>query len=269
MKFANCGVFLAIFWAISGCAGAPGEDESATGDGIEDVGEVSSALREHDKACPQKPLGPHCKDCKATKIGSPLWEMGDVAVISGEFGTSLEEFLSFLNGVVGPNHAFDENDFIIGPAIPHAGPYDKELPKLARSNGFALKQTFRASDFTSPNGVVVLLNFVPGAGAQIGSSFDFASGPIIPNSLFPITQDGDLFRNGELYDAFFDGSWAGYPGMNPPILADGTSHFQWFMGENSSFGPPNTPSKGNYEYRVKFTDATGSGWSLQIPFTVK
>ena len=269
MKIWNSSVILwASFGTMLGCAGAGADDESS-----EAEGESSSALQAapHKPGCPPKhPLGADCKDCTRTKIGAPSWEPTGVTAIAGQVGSTTPDiFLAFLNSVVSPNHAFDDNDFIIGPAIAHAGPYDDEVGSLAKAKGFTPKQTFRASEFTAPGGIVILLNLVPSAGAPIGSSFDFASGPIIPNALFPIAVDGDLFRNGELYDAFFDSSYAGYLGMTPPILKDGPSHLPWFFGENSGFGPPDVPATGKYEFKLKITDNTGAGWLVQMPFKVK
>jgi len=269
MKIWNPGVVLFVgLGATFGCAGV----DPAAGGG-EAEGESSNALQvdSHKPACPPKnPLGDDCKDCKRTKIGSPSWEPTGLTAIAGQVGsTTPDVFISFLGNLVAPNHAFDENDFVIGPAIAHPGPYDDEVGTLAEEKGFRPKQTFHASEFTAPGGIVILLNLVPSKGAPVGSSFDFASGPIIPNALFPIAVDGDLFRDGVLYDPFFDSSYAGYLGMTPPILRDGPSHLPWFFGENSGFGPPNVPATGKYEFKLKITDATGAGWQVQMPFSVK
>lgn len=273
MRFWNMGIVFGACWgATLGCAGHSGEEGWNEEDEAELVGASSSALHGGARrACdPKKPLGEHCKDCKRTKIGAPIWEPTGVAAIAGQVGsTSPDTFFAFLNELVRPEHAFDDNDFIIGPAVPHAGPYHDELATFAIEKGFRPTQKFKAREFTAPGGIIILLNLVPSAGAPTGSSFDFASGPIIPNAVFPITVDGDLYRNGELYDPFFDSAYAGYPGMNPPIVVDGPSHLPWFFGENSSFGPPNTPVTGNYEFKLKITDSTGAGWNLKVPFTVK
>jgi hypothetical protein len=209
----------------------------------------------------------HCYGCTRSKIGSPKWEPTGVVAIPSTM-PSLEGYLTFLDGLTGPNHAFDENDFIIGPAIAHPGPYNDELYQLAIAKSITPKQTFTKAEFTDPSGVTIMLNIVPSAGAAIGSSFDFASGPIIANSLFPIAVDGDMYREGVMYDNAFDSSYPGYPGMNPPIAKDGPSHLVWFFGENSSFGPLNTPATGSFEFKLKITDSGGAGWNLTVPFTV-
>jgi hypothetical protein len=270
MNIANIAVTCAMGAGVAlGCAGNAGEEPSSDELG---VGESAQAVRggSHAACAPKRPLGDHCKDCTRAKIGAPSWEPSGAAAIAGQVGsTSPDLFFDFLNGLVAPHHGFDPNDFIIGPVSPHAGPYDDELATLAIARGFEPKQKFRVSEFTAPAGIVILLNLVPSAGAPTGSSFDFTSGPIIPNAVFPLSVDGDLFRDGQLYDPNFDSSYGGYLAMDPPILVDGASHLPWFFGGNSAFGPPGVPAAGKYAFKLKVTDATGAGWDLEIPFSIK
>jgi hypothetical protein len=51
-----------------------------------------------------------------------------------------------------------------------------------------------------PSGVYLGFVLAPGPGAPNGSAFDFASGPIIPNSVFPVLVRGDVFLNGALFE---------------------------------------------------------------------
>jgi len=216
-----------------------------------------------------EPHGPlaHCNGCTRTKIGAPLWEPTGIVAVPSNM-PSFEAYLTFLDNLTSPNHAYDVNDNIIGPALPHAGPYDDELYGLAVAKNVPVKQTFSVAEFSDPSGVTIMMNIIPSAGAATGSSVDFASGPIIPNALFPIAVDGDMFREGVLYDAEFDSSYPGYPGQTPPIVKDGPSHLVWFFGENSSFGPLNTPATGSFAFKLKITDSTGAGWNVTVPFTV-
>jgi hypothetical protein len=214
-------------------------------------------------------LGAHCTGCTKTKVGNPLWEPSGAVLVAGDVGsTTPDPFIAQISNIAAPNHAWDANDFIIGPAVAHAGPYGDEMYSLVTARSMTVKQAFTVSEFTAPSGVLILLTLVPSAGAATGSSFDFDTGPIIPNALFPIANDGDLYRNGVLYDAAFDGSYSGYPGQNPPIVKDGPSHLPYFFGENSFFGPPATPATGSYEFRLRMTDSGGAGWTMVIPFTV-
>ncbi len=216
---------------------------------------------------PADPLA-HCAGCTRTKIGSPLWEPTGVLAITGEIGTDLDQYVEFLSSFVEPNHAWDDNDFLVGPAVAHPGPYDDELFELATTAGYVAKQTFTAAEFTAPNGVTVMMNFVPSAGAATGSSFDFASGPIIPNALFPVDVDGGLFRDGVIYDDALENTFAGFHNLTPPIVKDGASHFVWFFGESTLFGPEDTPATGSYQIKVNFIDSSGAGWRVTVPFTV-
>lgn len=215
------------------------------------------------------PLGQHCIGCTLTKIGSPLWQPTGAIALAGDVGSTTPDlFIDFTSDLVEPNHAYDANDNIIGPAVAHAGPYHDEVYTLALAGGETPKQAFTAAEFTAPNGVVIMLNIVPTAGAPTGSSFDFASGPIMPNAIFPLAVDGDVFREGVMYDQYFDSSFPGYSGLTPPIVKDGASHLLWFFGEDNFFGPANTPTTGAYEFRLKITDSNNAGWNLTMPFTV-
>jgi hypothetical protein len=249
----------------AGEAGAPGTTGGtggAAGDsGLSGAGGAGGSDNE-----PQDPLA-HCVGCTRTRIGSPLWEPTGVLAITGKLGTSLAEYAEFL-GFVEPNHAWDDDDFLVAPAVAHAGPYDDELFELATAGGYVAKQTFTAAEFTEPNGVTIMTNIVPSAGAATGSSFDFASGPIIPNALHPIDVEGGMFRDGVIYDDAFENSFAGFHHLTPPIIKDGASHLVWFFGESTLFGPPNIPAAGSYVLKLTFIDSSGAGWRLTVPFTV-
>lgn len=212
----------------------------------------------------------HCQGCKRTKIGKPIWEISGVVVLAGDVGTTTADpMIAFLENWTGPNHKWwGDPDFLIGPAKVHAGPYNDELYTLAKAKNLSLKQTFSKAEFHGPKGVWVAFNIVPGDGAPTGSSFESASGPILPKAIFPLTEDGDTYRNGELYDPFFDGSFSGQHNLHPPIDKDGASHLFWFFGEDDFFGPENTPADGSYEFDLKITDVTGRGWNLKVPYTV-
>jgi hypothetical protein len=241
--------------------GAGGADAGGAGGGAGGEGGEGGSVSE-----PEGPLA-HCVGCTRTKIGAPLWEPSGVVAVPSSM-PSFEGYLTFLNDLTAPNHTYDMNDNIIGPGPAHAGPYDNELYGMAVAKSVPVKQAFTVAEFSDPSGVTIMMNIIPSAGAAVGSSVDFASGPIIPNALFPIAVDGDMLREGVMYDADFDSSYPVYPGMTPPIVKDGPSHLVWFFGENSSFGPENTPATGNFEFNLNITDSTGAGWNVKVPFTV-
>ena len=56
--------------------------------------------------------------------------------------------------------------------------------------------------------------------------------------------------------------------VNPPIVADGHSHFPIFFADGAAFGPPGTKLIGNYMYRMDMIDRTGNGWHIDATFAV-
>jgi hypothetical protein len=113
---------------------------------------------------------------------------------------------------------------------------------------------------------------VPGpASPYTGSSPDFASGPIIPNALFPITVSGVTRRDAATYDpnlAAFSVPDLTDPCVAPDFHVDGYSHFPIFLADNSDFGPPGTKVPGNYVYSLTMTGSTGNGWKTSATFVI-
>ena len=216
---------------------------------------------------PQGPidLGPHCTACTRDKIGTPAWEPTGALMLTGDFTNG---WADFSNTVLPPNHFFDTNQFLIVSSEVHAGPYTNEAYELVTGAGHTPTQTFTITQFVPPYGVAMMLMVVPSAGALMGSSLDFESGPIIPNNLFPMECDGDLFRNGVLFNPVFDTILPGYPQQDPPIAKDGPSHMLWMLATSGNFPPPNTPVEGCYEIVYTVIDRSGSGWIMRVPFGV-
>jgi hypothetical protein len=106
----------------------------------------------------------------------------------------------------------------------------------------------------------------------VGSSPDFASGPIIPNSLFPISVNGTALRQGKLFDAFLiRASVPPLDGSIDPAFGelDGHSHFPFFVADNADFGKTKQLLPGAYTYQFTMVDASGSGWKFEVNFEVK
>jgi hypothetical protein len=109
------------------------------------------------------------------------------------------------------------------------------------------------------------------AGRNIGSSPDFARGPIVPNALFPINVSGVTYRNSAVYDpnlATFAVPALNSPSVVPPFNVDGSSHFPIFIADNSDFGPPGTRLPGLYSYKLTMRDTSGNGWTISTFFVV-
>jgi hypothetical protein len=129
---------------------------------------------------------------------------------------------------------------------------------------------FNTSDFSNGRGVQMAWMNVPAPGT-LGSSPDFALGPIIPNSLFPIHVSGVTIHDGKVFDPFL-------VDFNVPKLdasiglqfagLGGHSHFPIFVGENADLGPANAKLRGSYDFEIDMVDTTGNGWHVNVHFTV-
>lgn len=205
-------------------------------------------------------------------IGNPNWRPVDFHVFSAVIGTSdtgFQEFFQTTESLLPPPNHRAHPSLGVGPGDPHAGPYDDELGQGVADRGFTDKLVFDAAEFSGGNGVYFVYMNVPAPGTT-GSSPDFAAGPIIPNSRFPIHFDGDMLRNGALFDAAFDSDLPPLDSsLDPPFNVDGPSHFPSFFADSIEFGPPGTAAAGNYQYHVTMTDTTGSGWFIRAPFQVR
>ena len=208
-----------------------------------------------------------------TSVGTPAWQPTDIHLFFAPIGTAQSNFAEILTTLQTilpePNHRFHP-DLFIGPGDPHTGPYTQEISNGLASSGFQEKTIYDASDFSGANGIYLTMMNVPGFGvtpAAQGSSPDFASGPIIPNSLFPISALGTTFRNGSPLPAFsafgvppLDGS------LNPPFNVDGHSHFPLNYIDNADFN--GVDPEGTYVYSVSLRDTAGNGWDVSVPFQV-
>jgi hypothetical protein len=212
-------------------------------------------------------------------IGTPTWELVDSHLFTAPLGSVADGFAEFLvtaqTILPPPNHVL--NPVLgIGPGAPHAPPYDHEMGDGIASAGFAQKAVFSPSEFSPPNGVWLTFMLVPVAGTpNVGESPDFTSGPIIPNSLFPLQVSAQLSRNGVLYDPTFaafsipplDAS-DGFPQFDTTSSTQGPSHTPFFIAENTEFGPPGTPAVGHYTFTGTLLDSGGNGYEISGAFDV-
>jgi hypothetical protein len=107
---------------------------------------------------------------------------------------------------------------------------------------------------------------VPGPGSPIGSSPDFAAGPIISHA---ITSSSQTFVNG-----VFNGSEGGF--TIPPIHQisgfedfEGHSHIPVFLIDALEFIPnPDLRIPGDYEFRISLLDTQGNGYQIVAAFQV-
>lgn len=207
------------------------------------------------------------------RIGDPVWRPVDFHLFSAPIGSppNFEGFFSTLISLLPPPNHEPHPQLTIGPGAPHAPPYDTELAQGVAALGFEEGRVFSASEFSGTNAIYFVWMTVPDPGTS-GSSPDFASGPIIPNTLFPITVTGVSTRNGTVFDPALANS--AVPPLNDPSLTpsfdvEGHSHFPFFIAEATLFGPGGVGPAGNYKYTITMTDQVGNGWTIHAHFVVK
>ena len=207
-----------------------------------------------------------------TKFGSPVWQPVDFHFVAADVGNGANgyaEFFTLSQQILPePNHKNYPN-VGIGPGAPHGPPYDREIGDGLASLGLQDRTSFPVSDFS--NGRAVILTFMVVAdGTETGSSPEFASGPIIPNDVFPITFELADKKNGQDFSEPGSFPVPSHTTLDPAFAnLEGTSHFPFFLFENADFAKdPSAPLAGNYQFEVKLTDAGGNGYNLTAPFTI-
>jgi hypothetical protein len=211
---------------------------------------------------------PSTQGVKITPIGNPTWKPVDFHLFSAPVGTAESGYVEFNETMQAllppPNHVWFDG-LGVGPGAPHQPPYTSELAAGVAALGYHEGVQFNLNEFSNGMGVWVVWMNIPAPGAT-GSSPDFTSGPIIPNSLFPIHQEGNDYHNGRFFSfmASFD-----VPTLEPfGFNVDGHSHFPVFFADNADFGPPGAKLNGNYKYVFTQVDVTGNGWKIEANFTV-
>jgi hypothetical protein len=184
-----------------------------------------------------------------TEIGSPIWRPVDFELFSAPIEPD-EAFLATVDAVLGTTYTA------------HAPPYDHELSNNVAVAGFVSRSIFPREAITAdPNGIFFPILLLPDPGI-IGESRDFASGPIIPNSLFPMTSRAEVWQNDQFQIVLDGGSPLPVRPEDAPF--EGTSHRirignMWNRGSDPL---------GNYEIRWSLRDTQGNGWDMAFPFQV-
>jgi hypothetical protein len=213
---------------------------------------------------------PPAQGVRLKPIGNPTWKPVDFHLFSAPIGTADTGYAEFLETLLAllpsPNHEFHPA-LGVGPGAPHLPPYDSELATGVVNEGFHEGVRFNQSEFSNGEGVVLAWMNVPAPGTT-GSSPDFASGPIIPNSLFPIRVSASTLHNDKVFSqGFFD-----VPpldaNLDPPFDVDGHSHFPFFLVDNADFGPSGANLRGSYKYQIEMIDQAGNGWRIEAHFAV-
>jgi hypothetical protein len=209
------------------------------------------------------------------KIGNPAWMPVDLHVFAAQIGTAADGYAEFAQTaaiILPPPHYQPVQCLGIGPGTPEQPPYDHDMANGISRAGYPQGLLFGAQQFSNGGGVYFVYMVVPTSNTpNVGSSPDYAHGPIIPNSLFPISVNGVTRRDNATYDPFLAGF--SVPAINDPCVVpsfnvDGFSHFPIFMADNSDFGPSGTRLPGMYTCNVTMQDTAGNGWRISAQFVV-
>lgn len=204
-----------------------------------------------------------------TKLKNPTWKPTGCQLIAANVGrvaNGPQESINLINSLL-PNHAFSSTDNLPAPKTAHAPPYDGEFAKGVAALGLTSQRVFPAADWTAPRAIMLLCLMVPDSGAPMGSSPDFAAGPILPNSLFPLLSSGSLSRGSTVVDSEFPGSWPALGQLHPPLSQDGWSHLVNSWWDNTDYVA--SLGAGSYRYDFRIEDSLSNGWTISVPFTVQ
>jgi hypothetical protein len=203
-------------------------------------------------------------------IGNPTWRPVDFHMFSAPVGTAGSGYAEFFETMVSllppPSHE-PHPDLGIGPGAPHTSTYASELGESVAALGYREGVRFDTTQFSNGAGVWLVWMNVPAPGS-IGSSPDFASGPIIPHSLFPISVFAENIHNGKRFSVVAAFDVPALDAISPPFAVDGHSHFPIFLADNADFGPPGAKLRGSYRFRITMVDQSGAGWKIDAHFTV-
>jgi len=205
-----------------------------------------------------------------TKIGSPVFKpigMTLFAAPAGVHPTAMELIGPTVQGIYGTLHLMNATQNGLIPGIAHQPPYDNEIANGVAAKGYFVSNTFADCQMYPTSGVYVLFFVAPDVGAPMGKSADFDSGPIVPNSIFPMFLGQDLYREGVLVDPVGDGYFPASTAITPGT--EGYSHLPVTWVTGMGWVPTGTPVKGDYSWKLDVIDKNGSGWTITVPFTVQ
>ena len=212
------------------------------------------------------PLGPDCVGCTREQFGFPSWLPARVVLFSGNVGPAGEYRDSLLQSLLAPRHQFAPKQQAHLSVDPHPPPYDDEIYDLLDARGITPSQVFEDAQFTAPEAVVMAMTVVASENAHPGPSTDFETGLAISPPEMPIAIDGDLYRDGKLFDPAHDRQ-AIAPNPDGAALPPYSHFFLGFAGNSALAKAPRVPPDGYYEYRITMVGATG-GWFVRVPFKV-
>lgn len=212
--------------------------------------------------------GPNLPELEQQVVGTPDWEPVDFHEFSVEVGAQFSNFGNVISGLFPPPNHAPHDDLGVGPGEPHAGPYDDEFATNVAAQGYVDTDTFAQADVLLPNAVMVTWMLVPTASAPTGSSPDFETGPIMPNTIFPMTVTFEVWQDDVMLDGYafsFD-----VPPLDdqldPPFDVEGHSHIPIF---NAVVFDGADAVPGTLEMRSTVRDANDEGYDLVMHATAE
>jgi hypothetical protein len=204
----------------------------------------------------------------AEKIGDPSWEIADmhqVTIFQGKEPESYDGYYQFLKDVLAPpNHKWVD-DLGIGPGDAHEGPYDHEMADGIARLKTKESDTFKPEEVTFPNTFMGIFMVVASEGSPTGSSPDFAEGPIMPSSLFPMSMEWTRAYNGvedpEPAGGFFIPA---LDKLEEPYMVEGHSHYPLFFPDR----PKEPELLGHHEWALRLVDIENNGWTIYLRYKV-
>lgn len=220
-----------------------------------------------------------------TAVGTPAWNVGEIVLWSAPAGMGPEAVIEIdeLFDGVHTFAAFDLLTVLTSPAeaLPSAD-WDFLLPLMLEAMTRRVNNTFPAAALATPNAIYLGYTIYPD-GTTTGSSFDAASGPIIPNGLYPFTIDMAVTQNGGPYidaDPAEIPSYAGFatfipPGGAAPLDAvpgagqgDTYRHLVSLIADFLSVAPGGNLA-GTYVWTLNLRDTTMAGYDIVVSFTLQ
>ena len=193
-------------------------------------------------------------------VGQPIWKPVDVQIFAAPQGSWLETFGCVLGS---PQHRVDHDRKMILPGAAHGPLYELEISQGLARCGLSARRSFSRAEFQQ--GLIFATMIVPREGAAPhGKSPDFDNGLVLPEDLFPMVLDGDLFLHGAGTD-WFQGSV-----MSLSRAQGGSSLFYSHLPLAISATASGAPAtSGTFELFYDISDRHGYGWILQLPFAVR
>jgi hypothetical protein len=198
--------------------------------------------------------------------GAPRWSPAGFQQFSAPMGSKSDSLkyaqATILSALGYPKHVYDPIAQIMAPGTPHA-PHEQEVAESVMAAGWTSTGTLPALDFAAPGGLFLIFLLFPNANAPIGATPDYASGKVLPDSLFPISIDADALYGNVIFYTALDSKYPALGSIQPDSGLAGYSHIPLVFALNSDNVIPAT---GFYRWRIRVIDATGSGWTIVVHF---